>query len=154
MVTGFRKPIWLVMTCAAFVAQVVPQPWSGDCDRGCCSAEELSCCTGTLASPVPVNQAAPAEVDADCPLCAPPMAGGLSSADESPCHCQLDTRQEQPLSAHGASSTHRDELSAWVAVDAASLEALHEFGVSRSYAAASLSIPIRPVRILYGVWRN
>jgi hypothetical protein len=154
VVTGFQKPIWLVMTCAAFVAQVVPQPWSGDCDRGCCAAEELTCCTVTLAAPFPAGQDGPAEADTGCPLCAAAEAGGLSCADDSPCHCQLDTRQEQPLSAHGASSPHRDELSAWVAADATSLEALHELGVSRSYAAASLSIPIRPVRILYGVWRT
>lgn len=154
MVTGFQKPIWLVMTCAAFVAQVVPQPWSGDCDRGCCAAEELTCCMVTFAAPFPAGQDGPAEADTGCPLCAAAEAGGLSCADDSPCHCQLDTRQEQPLSAHGASSPHRDELSAWVAVDATSLEALQELGVSRSYAAASLSIPIRPVRILYGVWRT
>jgi hypothetical protein len=27
-------------------------------------------------------------------------------------------------------------------------------GVSREYLAASLAIPIRPPRILFGVWRN
>lgn len=27
-------------------------------------------------------------------------------------------------------------------------------GVNREYLAASLAVPIRPPRILYGVWRN
>jgi hypothetical protein len=38
--------------------------------------------------------------------------------------------------------------------DWASPEAPHELGASREFVAASLAVPIRPVRILYGVWRN
>ena len=154
MVTGFQKPIWLVMACAAFVAQVVPQSWTGDCDRGCCAAEVGECCTASLAPTVSAAQAEPVEAPAGCPLCAAPLNGNATHAAESPCHCQLDTRQEQPLSVHSGSSPQRDDLPVWVAADTTSLEALHGLGASRNYAVASLSIPIRPVRILYGVWRN
>jgi hypothetical protein len=36
----------------------------------------------------------------------------------------------------------------------ADLEVPQSLGVSREYLAASLAVPIRPVRILFGVWRN
>jgi len=146
MAAHWQKPVWLLMMCAAFVAQVIPQAWSGDCDRGCCAAAESSCCTAT--------REAPAKADAGCPLCAVSKADSHRDASESPCNCQLDARQEQPLSGHGSRSPQRDDLFAWVAVDAGSLEALHGLGASRTSVAASRSVPIRPVRILYGVWRT
>jgi hypothetical protein len=146
MVAHLQQSVWIVMTVAAFVAQVVPQSWTGDCNRVCCAAESLACCPATLETP--------AESPAGCPLCSTPSAGAPAHADESPCQCQLDARQEQPLSVHGTSSPQRDDLAGWVAADTTSLEALHGLGVSRTYGVASLSIPIRPMRILYGVWRT
>jgi hypothetical protein len=134
------------MTCAAFVAQVIPQAWNGDCDKGCCAAREISCCTVTLG--------APAEADSGCPFCAAPVADSPRDANESPCDCQLEARQEQPLAGDASRLPQPNDLAAWVAVDTGSLEALHGLGASRNYVSAALSIPIRPVRILYGVWRN
>ena len=63
-------------------------------------------------------------------------------------------RQDQPLSVSKGSTADRDLLKQVAVVESASLEAPHAIGVSREYAAASLSVPIRPVRVLYGVWRN
>ena len=146
MVAHLQKSVWMVMTAAAFVAQVVPQSWAGDCNRGCCAAESLPCCPATLETP--------AESPAGCPLCSTPSDDLPAHADESPCQCQLDARQEQPLSVNGTSSPQRDDLAGWVAADTTSLEALHGLGASRTYGVASLSILIRPMRILYGVWRN
>jgi hypothetical protein len=152
MVANLQKPVWLVVTLAAFVAQVVPQSWTGDCGRGCCAADAVPCCPATLETP--------AESPLGCASCSAPASCSTSSdglpahADESPCHCQLDARQEQPLTVHGTSSPQSDDLAGWVAADTTSLEALHGLVASRSYEVASLSIPIRPVRILYGVWRN
>lgn len=123
----FRLPkaVWIVMACVAFAAQVVPQIWGGDCDRGCCEAESGCCCSACPASP-------PAP----------------------PCHCQLDARQDLPLAVSSRSTPDRDQFEQRSLGESASLEAPHGLGVSREYAAASLSVPIRPVRILYGVWRN
>ena len=63
-----QKSVWLMMAFVAFAAQVVPQAWGGECDRGCCAAESGACCS-----------ACPAETTAP------------------PCHCQLEARQDQPL---------------------------------------------------------
>jgi hypothetical protein len=124
----FRLPkaVWIVMACVAFAAQVVPQAWGGACDRGCCAAESDGCCC----SACPAAPAAP------------------------PCHCQLDARQDLPLAVSSRSTPDRDEFEQAPVEESASLEAPPALGVSREYAAASLSVPIRPVRILYGVWRN
>ena len=120
-----QKAVWLMMACVAFAAQVVPQAWGGECDRGCCEAESGACCS-----------ACPAEPSAP------------------PCHCHLDARQDQPLSGPKGSTPDRDLLEQVAVLESASLDAPRAIGVSREYAAASLSVPIRPVRILYGVWRN
>lgn len=120
-----QKPVWLAMACVALVAQVVPRHGSGECDRGCCAAESRECCSACPAEPT-----------------APP------------CHCQLDARQDDPLSAPRGRSFDCDLLEQCAVADLASVEPPHSLGVSREYVAASLSVPIRPVRILHGVWRN
>ena len=120
-----QKTVWLVVACAALVAQVVPQAWGSDCDRGCCVAVVHGCCTA-------------------CP----------TKTAEPPCDCQLEARQEQPLSVDRGTSSGHDLLGRGVIADATSLEAPPALGVSREYLAASLAVPIRPTRILYGVWRN
>ena len=125
MVRLLQKPVWLAVAAVALVAQVVPRPWSADCERGCCAAEVHECCT-----------ACPAETT------------------EPPCHCQLDARQDQPLLAHRVTSPQCDLLDQVAVADWAPTQAPHAIGVSREYVAASLAVPIRPMRILCGVWRN
>jgi hypothetical protein len=120
-----QKPVWLMMAFVAFAAQVVPQAWGEECDRGCCAAESGACCS-----------ACPAETTAP------------------PCHCQLEARQDQPLSVSKGGTPDRYLLEQVAVAESASLDSPPALGVSREYAAASLAVPIRPVRVLYGVWRN
>ena len=129
MAGTLQKSVWIVVASAALTAQVIPQAWSGDCDRNCCATEVHECCT-----------ACPAETTE--PACEPP------------CRCRLDARQDQPLSVNSGTSPGHDLLGRGVIADATSLEAPHTLGVSREYVAASLAVPIRPMRILCGVWRN
>lgn len=125
MVGILHKPVWLVVACAALVAQVVPQAQNGDCDRGCCAAKAPACCT-----------ACPAE------------------AGDPPCHCRLEARHDQPVSVDRGKSPSQDLLGRALIADSASFAAPPALGVSREYVAASLAVPIRPPRILYGVWRD
>jgi len=155
MVAHWQKPVWLLMACAAFVAQVVPQARSEDCDRGCCVAHEPACCTVTLVPPLSTSRTASADAEPGCPLCSATSAGRPALADESPCRCKLDARQDQSLVVHDTRSSQRDDLPVWGEVADSTLPAASQgLGASQTYALASRSIPIRPVRILYGVWRN
>jgi hypothetical protein len=119
------KYVWPAVASAALVAQAVFPVWSGDCRPGCCVAEVPGCCTS-------------------CP----------AETAKPPCHCRLDARQDQAVSVERGASSGRDSLGRGVVVDATSMAAPHALGVSREYVAASLAVPIRPVRILRGVWRN
>ena len=92
---------------------------------GCCTAESHACCEHCPAEPT-----------------APP------------CHCRLDVRHHQPLSVPRGTSPGPDPFGQVATGDWAALEAPPALGVSREYVAASLAVPIRPVRILYGVWRD
>lgn len=125
MVRILQKPIWLAVAAVTLVAQAVPQAWSGDCDRGCCAAEVHECCTACQ-----------------------------TETTDSPCQCQLDARQDQPLLMHRGPSPQCDLLDQVAVADWASMQAPPALGVSREYVAASLAVPIRPTRILCGVWRN
>jgi hypothetical protein len=131
---SLKQLVWACAACAAVIAQATPKVFCQACDQPCCvlRADELA---------------------AGCPLCA---AAGLRQAesDEEPCHCQLNARHEQPLSLSRGSVTAAadDSLAVWL--PAAQQDAPHALGVSREYLAASLAMPIRPPRILFGVWRN
>jgi hypothetical protein len=130
MVRFLKTSVWLVVACAALVAQVVPQAWGGDCDRRCCAADGCG-----------------ADIRECCTACPAETA-------RPPCRCRLDARDNQPLSVDRVTPSPHEELGRGVFAYATALEAPAAVGVSREYVAASLAVPIRPTRILYGVWRN
>lgn len=146
MIGNRNQLAWVVAACVAVVAQIAPKPLCYACDKPCCSSQtsghdsQTSDCRTELAS--------------RCPLCA--TAADLRPGDtsERPCHCQLSARHDQPLSAT------RDTLSPWsdgsvvLGLPAVPPAVPHALGLSREYLAKLLGIPIRPPRILFGVWRN
>jgi hypothetical protein len=93
----------------------------------------------------------------ECPCVEPADACGRSCCGpESPaetCCCQLDGGQPEALLpervAPPSVDTHHQSVSL-----AAARTVPQVLGVSREYVAASLAVPIRPVRILFGVWRD
>lgn len=149
-----RNPVWFVLAWAAVVAQAAPLSLCRDCERPCCAAREA-----------PAGKAAADEVDT-CPACAAAEATACGAADAAletassgrptgePCRCRLDTRPEQPLAAARGNSPRVIGCDAAIAALAASPPAPPALGASREYLAATLAMPIRPPRILYGVWRN
>lgn len=103
------------------------------------------------------GQAVPHACSEDCDrgCCVTPTCCCQASTDALPCRCQLEARQDQTPTVHEVRSLQRDDLPVWGEVaDATPLNASRGLAASRSYAVAAQSIPIRPVRILYGVWRN
>ena len=145
MKNGLKQIVWVLAACAAVIAQATPKAFCQACDEPCCVR-------GTTDHGAPSTAAAD-DLAGGCPLCA---AAGLrqTESDQEPCHCQLNARQEQPLSLSRSSVTAAadDGPAAWL--PAAQPDAPQALGVSREYLAASLAIPIRPPRILFGVWRN
>jgi len=127
-----KQLVWALVALAIVVAQVTPRGVCRACDRPCCAADPV----------------------ARCPLCGD---GGLTrplERPEQPCNCQLTARHEQPLALPSGSVP---VLSVSDAADAPVVSPPlppQVLGVSREYLAASLSVPIRPPRILFGVWRN
>lgn len=145
MVRGQRQLVCLVAAWAALAAQAVRPAASRGCTMPCCSA--------------PADRGGPAPVDsaAGCPVCAGADADDHHPADagEQPCRCQLDARQDEPIATLRGSHPSGDQ-SVWQAAapGAVSTAVPQAVGVSREYLAATLAVPIRPARILFGVWRN
>lgn len=85
-------------------------------------------------------------------ICDQPCCAAETRAEA--CCCRLDARHDQPLvPAKGTAPSfeHHDQGAAPTAVVA---DVPQVVGVSREYLAASLAVPMRPPRILFGVWRN
>jgi hypothetical protein len=146
MHTG-KQRAWVLAACAALAslaAEATSTAFCVACDRGCCTA--------TISGSGHQATAAGTERPGGCPLCA--YRSGLLAAetDRQPCTCQLDARQEQPL-VLSQNLPPQDERKGDAALFLRQKRAASPFP-SREYEAVSLAIPIRPVRILFGVWRN
>ncbi len=98
-----------------------------------------------------VAQAAPTPL---CQSCDQPCCAVVQEVccHNDPCQCQLEARDEQPLS-HGPLTACADGAPA-LGLSTVLPHVPQVLGVSREYVAASLAVPIRPPRILFGVWRN
>lgn len=140
-----KQCVWVVAALATLVGQGAPQACGPACDQPCCAQQtDGGDSTADFAC-------APA---GGCPLCAAATDLRPTEVDGRPCHCQLNARHEQPLSPpKGAPAAFAagDPAVAQVAIPPLAPPVL---GVSRDYLAASLAMPIRPPRILFGVWRN
>jgi hypothetical protein len=106
-----------------------------------------ACCK---ASPMPADAAA-----GNCPLCrAADEAACASQPSAAPCHCVLDARQDDAKATHDRTTFDlRPSAAIGVlpAIDAATDASLRSALALAGAARPALS---RPVRILYGVWRN
>ncbi len=145
MIQSRTQLVWALAACAAVFAQITPRAFCQNCDQPCCSR---------LADGHARPAIAAAEPAGSCPLCAAESGRQLPDGGDRPCHCQLNARDQQPLAcsrsfvpagADGALPVGPAFLPPVVPLG---------LGVSREYLAASLAIPIRPPRILFGVWRN
>lgn len=146
MVRIQRHIVWLVVACATVVAQVSPKSLCQACDQPCCAEW-----AGGHDLP-----AAGARIDTEttCPRCAAAADSRPAETDGRPCHCQLKSRHEQPLAPTRGTLFDVNQGDAVFGPAMAPPDMPHVLGVSREYLAASLAVPIRPARILFGVWRN
>ncbi len=146
MVRSRQQFVWVLAVCVAVVAQATPQAVCLACDQPCCANRaSRGGPTTTQSGVVPAGH---------CPLCAVAADLRLAETNERPCRCQINARNDQPL------APSRGILPAFADADSAAPQAAvpprvpQVLGVSREYVAASLAVPIRPPRILFGVWRN
>lgn len=140
-----RQVVGIIAACAALAVQTMPTELCLACEKPCCMTRD-----GGAAAGFPVAMPA-----ADgCPLCAAHTDRNATDSEQQPCACQWEARHEQPLAPQRPVLEQNAKdvpLSGPAAVPPFDIESL---GLSREYVATSLAIPIRPTRILLGVWRN
>jgi len=149
---------------------------SGVCDacvKGCCESGTPR--IADVASPILASNLSSSTAISGCGsdrCCGLPVAGPIAekvTADRgtgvvtAACRCQLEPRQIPPADLQsGAFSGRREIARSWTGVDASlavawlpPLNGQHEGLQSLAFVRESASaIPTRPVRVLYGVWRN
>jgi hypothetical protein len=129
---------------AAVLGQFIPAPLVWACGNSCCSASaSQSCCQRPLS--------AEPDSDSQCPLC---RAQSTELKPTPPCHCRLKARHDSATTAEGraALDLQAPDHFAVVRVSDESKEASSE--LMRLALAAGETIPYRPPRIVFGVWRN
>ena len=137
--------VWVLAAFTALAAQAAPQTLCRACDQPCCASRGSDQCPA-----VADTARRPA---GECPLCAVAVGTSPCAADQ-PCRCQLDGGQERPISAPPGTSLRFDRADQGVVAVADRPNVPVVSGVSREAVAALRAAPIRPVRILYGVWLN
>lgn len=114
------------------------------CESGACGSGRAGCCGGMTAA------------ETQCPLCkaeADSECDGRQAHDSAPCRCAWKAKTTHPMTSARDAPLDPEE----VAGLAAPLERNHFNVAGRTPPASGLPrvpIPERPVRILYGVWRN
>lgn len=141
MVQSRTQLVLALAACAAVFAQVTPRGLCQACDQPCCASRANAPATAT-------------ESTGGCPLCAAESGCPLTDASDRPCHCQLKARHNEPLALSRSTLPSLADGALTTGLLALPPVAPQVLGVSREYLAASLAIPIRPPRILFGVWRN
>lgn len=143
---GRNQFAWALAACAAVVAQVATTPLCQACDRPCRAG-----LAGGHTSNTPDSIVEPTD---GCSQCVGEAGYRRAETTERPCHCQRNARDDQPLSPSRGTPTGvaDDAPSSGLAVVPPVVPL--NLGVSREYLAALLAVPIRPPRILFGVWRN
>ena len=136
-------PTWVVALVVA-IAQLCPAAAVAACEKGCCSTAETSCCGASVSGTMAEEGSS-----SDCPLC---QAAASKAKPPTPCHCQLDIRQETAKVSMPRDTPELRLDGAGIATTSPAFlvqVALLSGGVTdRGFQQKQ-----RPARILYGVWR-
>lgn len=141
---GGKHLAWVVAACVAVCAQAVPRSLCLACDQPCC-AERAA---GRIAAPTA------SEPVGGCPRCAAATVDRPAEPNERPCRCALEARHDEQFATSRSTLVTVAGGENAAALPTAPPIVPQVLGVSREYLAASLAVPIRPPRILFGVWRN
>lgn len=139
--------LWAVAAaCAAVMAPIPPRSCCGSCEQPCCDSR----IDGLETSSTAAHDTSPN----GCPLCSQAVVEHVDEAGGRACTCQLNGRQDRPASVTPPHRGTDADVLLTSAVAATLPHVPRSLAVSREYLAVSLGMPIRPPRILFGVWRN
>lgn len=128
----------------AVVGQFIPASTVWACGKSCCSASaSQSCCKSVLSNEQ--------DLASQCPLC---RAERTDPSPAPPCHCHLKARHESATTANGRAALDVQDLHHFECVPLSDDSAEASAELMRMALAAGDTIPHRPPRIVFGVWRN
>lgn len=134
----------LLVAFAAVAGQFIPASAVWQCGKSCCSASASESCCQRILSTEP-------DLDSQCPLCRPQPAEQKSTP---PCHCHLKARHESATKVEGRAALDLQHPDHFAVVRLSDDSAESSAKLMRSVLAAVETIPYRPPRIVFGVWRN
>jgi len=133
-----------LIACAAVIGQFIPASAVWACGKSCCSASaSQSCCQRILSTEQ--------DPDSGCPLCRPQQT---DQSPAPPCHCHLKARHDSATKVEGRAALDLQHLDHFVVVRVSNDSEETSAELTRLALAAGETIPHRPPRILFGVWRN
>ncbi len=148
----FRQRRQTAMRQIALTATIVSLSLSSLLPADCCRAARRA---GAIAADLPCCQPQPAVILDE--HCGSACCGALQTtqptqpASELPCRCQLQPRDSQLFLTAPRLTVAADDTVMTAAVDGVDLVAFQQPSIT---SVQSTGPPPRPVRVLYGVWRN
>jgi hypothetical protein len=141
---ALRRNRFCAMLCVLAVAHAAAVFRCDACESGACGSGRAGCCGGMTAA------------ETQCPLCkaeADSECDGRQAQDSVPCRCAWKPKTAQPMTSERDAPLDPEEVGSL----APPLER-NQFDVPGETPPTGglprVPIPERPVRILYGVWRN
>lgn len=157
------QTVW-VMACAMIVAQVASAFRCDACEQACCRWNDIrKSAAGRDLDNADIREVTtPSSRNASgCPRCSAQQSvcdqGGIGTngtRETSPCQCQWEARHDLASVPAGRQSLLLDGPDHAFASAAVSPDITAAATSSRAWIAAAATMPTRPLRILYGVWRN
>jgi len=145
MMPGNRHFGRFLVAFVAVVGQFIPASAVWACGESCCSASASQpCCKSVLSNEQ--DAASP-----QCPLC---RAERTDPRPAPPCHCHLKARHEAATTAHGRAELDLQGSQHFEFVRIGDDSAEPSAELMRLALAVGDTIPYRPPRIVFGVWRN
>lgn len=134
----------VVVAWAAVIGQFIPASAVWACGESCCSASASQSCCQRIRS---TEQ----DPDLGCPLCGPQRT---EQSPAPPCHCHLKARHDSATKVDGREAIDLQHPDHFAVVRASNDSEEIAAELRRLALAAGETIPYRPARIMYGVWRN
>ena len=155
--------VWMI-ACAMIVAQVASAFRCDACEQACCrwtEGREPAAGQNIENADLRSGTALTSPHGSGCPRCAARQPfcdhGGIEAndtGDASPCRCQWEARHDLAGVPAGRQFLPLDGPDHAFAAMAVSPDLTAVGTSSRAWITAAATIPTRPPRILYGVWRN
>jgi hypothetical protein len=138
------RTVRYIVACAAVAGQFLAAIDARACERSCGAAVAMPACC-------PLGFSSDRDIAPECPLC---TAEEVGQDPVKPCRCDLESRDDAAMPAKARSAVDHRQPARDVGPGMLAVAEQASGAAMRQAVAEGATIPRRPPRIVFGVWRN